>query len=79
VILPTKHLSERRCLLAIGADILPHLERPQTVSYLWSRLSARTTLRDREFITYDWFVLALSFLAAVGTVEFASNRVRRLH
>lgn len=52
------------------------MSEPRTVSYLWSQLSRRTERRDADFITYDWFVLALAFLAAVGLVEFSDGRIR---
>lgn len=78
MILPNKHLPEQRSLLRVGAEILPYVTEPRTVSYLWNRLAARTTLRNRDFITYDWFLLALAFLATIELVEFANGRVRRI-
>ena len=75
MILPSKHLREDRALLTIGADLLQLLGEPKTVSRLWS-----DTKRQREGvtpITYDWFVLALDLLFAMGLVVFERGRVQK--
>ena len=38
MILPGKHLRQDRALLAIGAELLVHLDEPRTVSELWERV-----------------------------------------
>lgn len=75
MILPSKHLREDRALLTIGADLLQLLGEPKTVSRLWS-----DTKRLREAatpISYDWFVLALDLLFAMGLVAFERGRVQK--
>ncbi len=75
MILPSKHLREDRALLTIGADLLRLLGEPKTVSRLWS-----DTQRHREAatpISYDWFVLALDLLFAMGLVAFERGRVQK--
>ena len=75
MILPTKHLSEDRALLTVGGQLLGLLEKPKTVSVLWEDFKARP---DAEVpIPFDWFVLALDFLACTGTVSLQGNRISK--
>lgn len=72
MILPTKHLPLERTLLAGGADVLALLDRPQTVSQVWDRVSG-----TMAFPTFDHFALALDVLFALGMVDFDDGRLRR--
>lgn len=79
MILPTKHLSQDKALLTLGADILDRLETPQTVSALWDGL--RLGRKDRESasrISYNWFILSLVLLYTMGAVEFHRGTIRRV-
>ena len=68
MILPTKHISERRSLIGQGALILELLsKREHTVSSLWEAL-CQLTEKDGK-AAFDWFVLALDLLYALRTVE----------
>ena len=73
MILPSKHLSEDRALITIGAEVLQQLGEPKTVSRLWTELKRG----NDAAITYDWFVLGLDLLYAIGLVEFSRGRVAR--
>ncbi len=73
MILPSKHLSEDRALITIGAEVLHRLGEPKTVSQLWTEFKRG----HRVAITYDWFVLGLDLLYAIGLVEFSRGRVAR--
>lgn len=73
MILPSKHLSEDRALITIGAQVLQLLDEPKTVSRLWTALKRGNS----GATTYDWFVLALDVLFAIGLVEFSRGRVAR--
>lgn len=58
MILPSKHLSQDRALLTVGAVILRHLSHPVTVSALWEQISR--SARDQKAsssLRYDAFVL----------------------
>ncbi len=78
MLLPTKHLREDRTLLAVGADVLRLLPEPRTVSRLWDDFQARRTDNpDLAPVTYDWFVLALDMLHALGLVDFNRGRLVR--
>ncbi|HHQ4758134.1 hypothetical protein O4H51_21100 [Aeromonas hydrophila] len=79
MILPSKHLPQDRALLTVGAHVLAFLTRPKTVSALWEELNkpdAGLTMMPRR-ITYEWFLLALDLLYALGTIELESGLVAR--
>lgn len=75
MILPTKGVGPSRALLSIGARILRDLDEPKTVSRLWSDL--REDNRKTLQITFDWFVLALDLLYAIGVIEYVGGLVTR--
>lgn len=79
MILPTKRLSQDRALLYLGGEILGLLDEPKTVSRVWDQVKrTRAARADAAALTYDWFVLALDLLFAVGAVEYERGRVRRV-
>ena len=79
MILPTKHLSEERALLGIGAEILRLLNSPKTVSRLWDELKHIKNGRSSgPTFTYDWFVLSLDLLYILNAIELERGRVRRV-
>ncbi|MCX7046661.1 MAG: hypothetical protein NTX50_14395 [Candidatus Sumerlaeota bacterium] len=63
MILPSKHISQEKALLTVGAELLKHLDRPRTVSAVWE------DMRNSADVSYDWFVLALDLLYAMDAVE----------
>ncbi|WP_308447444.1 ABC-three component system middle component 6 [Parachitinimonas caeni] len=79
MILPSKHLPQDRALLTVGAQVLTFLARPKTVSALWEELSRHDSVPDTmpRRITYDWFLLTLDLLYALGTIELESGLVAR--
>lgn len=80
MILPSKHLPQDRALLTVGAHVLTFLARPKTVSALWEELNRHDTSPVAAIprrITYDWFLLALDLLYALGTIEIESGLVAR--
>ena len=79
MILPSKHLPQERALLTIGAEVLIRLDRPKTVSSLWEELGHKDTNQKDSApnLGYDWFVLALDLLYAIGAIDFKSGIIRR--
>lgn len=70
MILPSKHLSQNRALLTVGAVILRHLSDPVTVSALWEEISR--SAREQKAaspLRCDAFVLALDLLFLIGAIE----------
>lgn len=68
MILPTKHINERRSLLGQGGLILTLLhEREHTVSSLWGAFL--DSAGEYFEVTFDWFVLALDLLYAIGAIK----------
>lgn len=73
MILPSKHLSQERALLTVGAKMLAHLERPMTVSSLWQAVQRDTTVA----LTFDWFILALDLLYLLGATHLYEGTLVR--
>lgn len=80
MILPSKHLPQDRALLTVGGHVLAFLAHPKTVSALWEELNRHKeglTATTPRRITYDWFLLALDLLYALGAIELDSGLVAR--
>jgi len=80
MILPSKHLPQDRALLTVGGHVLTFLAHPKTVSALWVELNRPTGIVVAALprrITYDWFLLALDLLYALGTIELEDGLVAR--
>ena len=79
MIVPSKHLHQDRALLTVGAQVLKYLNRPKTVSALWEEFCGSTgsALEAPPRITYEWFVLALDLLYAIGAINLRSGLVIR--
>ena len=78
MILPSKHLSQDRALLTVGAAILQNLSRPATVSALWEKMPRST--KDKKTsppLRYDAFVLSLDLLFLIGAVELRDGLLVR--
>lgn len=76
MILPTKHLPEHHSLIGVGGTILALLgEGEATVSSLWEEFRAARLESGR--ISFDWFVLGLDLLFALGTIELDRGVLRR--
>ncbi|MDY0163356.1 ABC-three component system middle component 6 [Desulfobotulus sp.] len=72
MILPSKHIPEQQTLLGIGAILLKHLERPQTVTSLWGQV------RENRIVgTYERFILALDLLHIIGMITLSRGLIRR--
>ena len=78
MILPTKRLPQDRTLLFVGAQVLELLKTPATVSRVWDQLKMhRDPVLGFRDISYDWFVLTLSFLFSAGAIELSRGQLRR--
>jgi hypothetical protein len=75
MILPTKFLPAERSLISVGGEILSALrDGPRSESELWERL--RSDRKRKYPVSYDWFVLALTLLYAIDSVELAKGLIR---
>jgi hypothetical protein len=62
-------MKQDRALIAIGGDILAVLNRRMNVSEIWTRVqNLRESREGSSPLSFDWFVLALTFLFAVSAV-----------
>ena len=78
MILPSKHLSQDRALLTVGAAILRHLSHPVTVSALWEQMPRSVVDQKAPSpLRYDGFVLALDLLFLIGAVELRDGLLVR--
>ena len=70
MIVPSKHLSQDRALLTVGATILRHLSQPITVSGLWEEITRPTPMeKTPPRVRFDAFVLALDLLFLMGAID----------
>lgn len=81
MILPTKHIPQDRALLTVGAHVLKRLYREKTVSALWEEVLNDYREKDEQNavpgISYDWFILTLDFLYALGAIELHDGLLHR--
>jgi hypothetical protein len=73
MILPTKHISENKAILGVGATILRHLDSPITVSGLWERTKVESNVG-----TFERFVLAADLLFIIGAIELRDGLLVRV-
>lgn len=78
MILPSKHLSQERALLTVGAKLLAHLSKPKTVSALWEEISRSAEKQAKKSaLRYDAYVLTLDLLFMIGAIELQDGLLRR--
>jgi len=76
MILPAKHLRQDRSLLGVGSEILAALDDTYTVSELWELVQTRKTHFVNP-LSFDWFILALSFLYAIEAIRYERGILTR--
>lgn len=72
MLLPTKGLSVDRALLNIGVEVIDIAKRniSMSESELWDAYQKRIAKwDDTPLVTFDWFLLALTTLFALGIVK----------
>lgn len=69
MILPSKHLSQQRALLSVGAKILQHLQIPKTVSAIWEELTKADDDKALSNMGYNSFILTLDLLYSISAIE----------
>ena len=79
MILPTKHLSQDRALLTVGARLLACLSAPITVSALWDIVSKQCKSDDpaKPALRFDAYVLTLDLLFMIGAIELRNGLLIR--
>lgn len=76
MILPSKHLSQDRALLTVGAVVLRQLDRPMTISALWEKTVDFLRSRpDPITLRFDAFILTLDLLYLIDAVELVEGRI----
>lgn len=79
MILPSKHLSQDRALLTVGARLLGCLSAPMTVSALWEIVSKPDKLDEpaKSALRFDAYVLTLDLLFLMGAIELRNGLLIR--
>lgn len=79
MLLPTKGVSAERAIITVGSDVLEQLQTPKSVTALWEQYTTRERAAGgSDYITFDWFSLALASLFAISLVEWTpSGHLRR--
>jgi hypothetical protein len=78
MILPTKHLSQERALLTVGARLLTHLAQPRTVSSLWEEITRSVNPTSKKTsMRYDAYILTLDLLFLMGAIELQDGLISR--
>lgn len=72
MVLPSKHISQEKALLTVGAELLKQLKRPKTVSATWDAVR-----KSEVHISFDWFVLALDLLYIIGAINIQNGLLIR--
>ena len=76
--MPSKHLQEERALLVVGSEVLRLLNEPKTVSRLWDDLKRYRQARNNFLISYDWYILSLDMLYALGVINLDQGRLLKV-
>ncbi|WP_418789525.1 ABC-three component system middle component 6 [Priestia megaterium] len=72
MILPNKFIKPNDSLIGIGALILPILDKPITVSFLWDKA------RKQEIVkTFNNFISALDLLFLLGAIKLENGLIKR--
>ena len=74
MVLPTKHLKTESSIIYIGGIIHKKIENPIMIDKLWHNVKNEYIESfNGKTITYDWFVLALTFLHTVDMIQLSKN------
>jgi hypothetical protein len=78
MILPGKHLKADRALLTVGGEILTVMDKSASVSTVWERVRRLRSKREGASpLPFDWFILALSLLYAMGVIDLRDDMLIR--
>ncbi|MBX9661384.1 MAG: hypothetical protein K2X00_22740 [Nitrospiraceae bacterium] len=78
MILPGKHLKADRALLTVGGEILTVMDKSASVSTVWERVRRLRSKREGASpLPFDWFILALSLLYAMGAIDLRDDMLIR--
>jgi len=79
MITPTKGVRPDQSLLYIGGQILGDLDEVTTVSAAWEALARKRALQGQDTtLTFDWFVLSLDLLYALGAINLSEGLITKV-
>ncbi len=78
MILPSKSIPPEKSLIALGGFVLKLLqESPLTVTSVWTKLHTSESAPHAATASFEWFVLSLVMLHALGAIELEPTGVLR--
>jgi hypothetical protein len=75
VLLPTKHLHPHKSVISVSSRLLSLIVRQTTLVEIWEAYQAEA--KGNERISFDWFVLALDALFALGVIYMDRGLITR--
>mgnify|MGYP003625179679 FL=1 len=80
MILPSKHISPKRALISVAAEVHELINEKSTISSLWNELNEMLSksMRGGE-ISYDWFILSVDLLFLFGFIESELGFIKRIN
>lgn len=79
MLLPTKHIRTENAVIGVGAELLLALDEAKTVSRLYSDLQSARNKKGLGIIHFDWFLIAIDFLYAVGALKYEDGLLKKLN
>jgi len=79
MLMPTKHIKTENALIGVGAELLSLLDCEKTASRLFHDLQEERRENELTTIHFDWFLLAVDFLFAIGAVRFESGLIKKIN
>nr|WP_321482228.1 ABC-three component system middle component 6 [uncultured Cohaesibacter sp.] len=76
--MPTKHIKTENALIGVGGEVLSMLQGEKTASVLFSELQTWREENELPTLHFDWFLLALDFLYAIGAISFEDGLLRKV-
>ena len=79
MLMPTKHIKTENAIIGVGGEVLELLDHDKTVSRVFYDLQEMRQKKELATIHFDWFLLAVDFLYAIGAIRFESGVLKKLN
>jgi len=79
MLMPTKHIKTENAIIGVGGEVLDLLVHDKTVSRVFHDLQKKRNENELTTIHFDWFLLAVDFLYAIGAIRFEAGVLKKLN
>lgn len=79
MLMPTKHIKTENAIIGVGGEVLDLLDHDKTVSRVFHDLQQKRKESELTTIHFDWFLLAVDFLYAIGAIRFEAGVLKKLN